>query len=221
MGSLLGNATRVHGGMDRWQRVSIIRATVVARRFIRGHAPSEQWFNLMASTRLPLLCLEHRVSGGLVCSFRSGTLAVHGPSGRRLATPDERGATFDDAWPVFRFSEALWLALNSPFIFEAEGLSPVETGTRLRSRRRLGIDAPAMIGGSAKSVVATFSQEGVLRSIHQRMDTGNSVTTTVPTAYALHNGLLFAHGQCLRVSGLSADTRRPRLHLAFHAVTLD
>lgn len=201
MGSLLGTAVRVHGGMARWQRISLIHGTVVAHRH---HGRTER-FVLQASTRLPLLCLEHQAPGGLISSFRDGLLAVHEPDGRRIAV-DQRargGRLGDDAWDVFGTSGILWLALNAPFAFATDGFSPVADPQSRAGRQRLHIETPASLGGRTRPLLAAFSHRGVLRAIHQRLGGGlPGVATILNSRYALRSGLLVATRQRLRMTGL-------------------
>ncbi|SEN11242.1 hypothetical protein SAMN02800694_2807 [Luteibacter sp. UNCMF331Sha3.1] len=222
MASLLGSALRLHGGMDRWQRVSLIRARLLAHRM----PPAEDvWnlFDLQASTRLPVVCLEHRSPDGLISSYENGSLAFYGHSGQRLATPDlsgTHGRLDDDVRTVFGLSGFIWLALNAPFILATSGFDPqVVEPSGSKRRGRLCVLSPEPLGGRARPLIAAFASSGLLRALHQRADgAGGPETTSVPTEYVLERGLLVArrHRMRLRRSGEQPS----HLNLMIEAITL-
>lgn len=205
MGSLLGTAVRVHGGIDRWQGISLIQATVVAHR---PHGRVER-FALQASTRLPLLCLEHQVPGGLISSFRDGLLVVHEPDGRRIAVDQHARSSQggNDGWDIFGASGVLWLALNAPFVFATGGFVPLAQPLVHAGRQRLHIGPPTSLGGRMRPILAAFTNHGVLRAVHQRLSGGlPGVATVLNSRYALRGGLLVATRQRLRMTGLAHAT---------------
>jgi hypothetical protein len=220
MGSLLAAAVRVHGGMDRWQRISAIRATASVLVGRPGRARAEMQFDLIASTRVPVLCLAQRVSGGLISSFRNGILSVHESDGVSPVTAPPDTDAAHTAWRVFDASEAIWFALNAPFVFAADAFVSADDGEARARVRRVVVHTPPANGIAALSATAIFSAQGVLRAVHLRRS--EPVLTSVSmSAYALQEGLLIARHHRVRMTGAPSGSHASSVNVSFDAVRFD
>jgi hypothetical protein len=221
MNTLLDLAIEAHGGWDRWQRLSKIRAEISAGGAIwplKGHGGRLDFrANAHLDTqRVELSPFKQRpdrsgiyeperttietVEGGVLDSLTSprGSFAGH-----TITTP------WNDLQLVYFQGYALWTYLTTPFLLKRPGfqLREIEPWNEGGERwRRLQVIFPLSIHSHSREQVFYFDARGLLRRHDYSVDImGGTSSAHYSTEHQVFNGIVFPTKR--RVYSKGADNR--------------
>lgn len=217
MGDLLSTAIHAHGGLSRWREISSLEGTVAVRG-VGARTEDPGWvMAVLASTHLPLICLEDLGATGTICSFSHEEMRLYGSQGNlvewasqqetRVGRPRRNTLAVED---IFRSSPALWAALNAPFLFtwpgfvtrEIQGIKNADCG-RLR---RLLVGFPPGLGEDAHAAIVSFDNEGLMRDIRYAAHSGLVLPPACCTMnYVAHDGIVVGSQQCIEMKLPNSD----------------
>jgi hypothetical protein len=178
MNDLLTAALEAHGGMDRWNAFSKLRAEVSIGGAIwhlkqQPDLLTDQVFEI--DTRHQRLTISPFTSPELRSVFVPDRLTLETSQGEVVEARQNPEASFvgqqyDTPWDAFHVayfaSEALWTYLTSPFLytypgFETEEIEPwTENGEEWR---RLKVTFPDDIKSHTKTQITHFGPDGLMR----------------------------------------------------------
>jgi hypothetical protein len=178
MNDLLAFAIKAHGGLERWNAFSSLRAEVSidgAIWYVK-QAPGLLTDKVIEiDTHAERLSIAPFTSPDLRSVFVPGRLVLEDTDGRAVETRENpvnafAGQTLETPWDKFHVayfaSEALWTYLTSPFLytypgFECEEIEPwQENGEEWR---RLKVTFPDNIASHSKIQITHFGPDGLMR----------------------------------------------------------
>jgi len=177
MNSLLKHAIEAHGGLDRWNQLSSLIASVSVTGAIwqiKGKPDTLKDIRLELSLHLERV-VTHFVGQNRRFFFTRSRVAIEDEQGRTLASRDNPrtmfdGQSFESQWDDLQVayfnSYALWTYLTIPFLyahpaFVTEELPPWrEDGEQWRPLRAV---FPSTIASHCQQQVSYFGPDGLLR----------------------------------------------------------
>jgi hypothetical protein len=194
MCDLLWTAVRAHGGLSRWREFSSLEGRVSVRDVALEPGTPARNLSVIASTNLPLICLEDLQPGGRICSFTQDQMRLYDKSGALLTWRNREdmrtGRATDDGLDIediFRSSAALWVTLNSPFLFTWPGFVTREIAggnSDCGPVRRLLVGFPPGLGNDTLIAVVSFDREGLMRNLRYAAEPSPLPS---PVFYARHH----------------------------------
>jgi hypothetical protein len=206
MNELLSLAINAHGGMDRWNKITAIEATLSitgAIWHVKGKPGVLKNIIMTAETRAERVTTVF-VGQDRQSDFTPGRIAIEKTDGTLLEARDNPEASFegqqldtpwDDIHVAYFSGEALWTYLNVPFLlarddFAAEEISPVETGRE--TWRRLKVTFPDTVKSHTREQNFCFGSDGLLRRHDYTVDIlGGATGLNYATDYEAVDGIVF------------------------------
>lgn len=225
MSELLSEAVKAHGGLSRWREISSLEGRVAVRNSqLAAESPVVE-LGLIASTHLPLICLEDLGKGGSVCSFTDEEMRLYRKNGDLLqwrnredlqAGRERRQAL--DVEDVFRSSPALWIALNAPFVFTWPGFVTREISAAIGQCgpvRRLLVGFPPGLGSDMQVAIVSIDNGGLMRSMRYANEPPDiPVHTLCARRHAVHDGIVVGAQQLIHTKLPRPDGRVDRIALS-------
>ena len=208
MDELLTEAVEAHGGLSRWREISSLEGRIAVS--VAGSTPAAPKVELalMASTHLPLICLEDVRPGGLLCTFGDDEMRLYRKSGELLQWRNRddlqvgrsRGGALE-VEDIFRSSAALWAALNAPFLFTWPGFVTREISASIGDCgpvRRLLVGFPPGLGGDMQVAIVSFDSDGLMRSMRYAAESHGLTPILTATEHAQHDGIVVGKRQFIQ-----------------------
>jgi hypothetical protein len=203
MSELLTSALAAHGGLDRWNKLTSIRARLsVTGALFASKGIAGQLEGIEMEVQLH----EQKVVTYFPAKkrrwvFQTNSIVVEADSGEKLAEYSyPRGsfqgneASWEEVHLAYFDSYALWNYLTSPFLYASPGFEVEELETwqeEGESWRPLKITFPAHIATHTKEQIAFFGQDGLLRRLEYSVDVlGGDKGLNYPSQYRVFNGIM-------------------------------
>ncbi|MFZ6049924.1 hypothetical protein ACFW0H_27835 [Pseudomonas sp. CR3202] len=225
---LLERVLMAHGGLERWNSFSIVRASIVTGGSLWGMKGLTQdstprqmtvWLHEQRSSVMPFGAPNQRTA------YRPDRIAIETTDGQVVAERADPRASFhghgeSTPWdPLHRAyfnGYALWSYLNMPFLFTLPGvvveeLAPWEEGEQ--RWRRLRVHFPVTVATHCPVQDFYFGEDFLLRRHDYRVD----VSGGLPAAQYVHD---YIEAEGLRMPGKRRAYRRDANNRAIEAQLL-
>lgn len=177
MPGLLELALEAHGGVDRWERVSHIRARLDSG----GLALASKWkpralrgLEAAVSTKTPRTVLEGFPRAGMRGVFQPDSSRLESAGGEVVAVRHHPRSAFrglrhalwwDDLDVLYFAGYALWNYLTTPFLLSRPGVETRELEPADGRWRRLEVRFPPEVPTHSRTQVFHFDEAGLLRRL--------------------------------------------------------
>jgi hypothetical protein len=221
MNELLQVAVDAHGGLERWNQLKTVKASVSITGAIwqvKGKPDVLKDVSIEAELHNQRLTTQYNGQGKRTV-FEPNRIAIRTESGRLVDSRDDPRAAFrghtrqtpwDDMHVAYFSSYALWNYLTIPFLytypgFMAEELAPWEENGE--QWRPLKVIVPDSIASHSREQVAYFGPDGLLRRHDYTVDVmGGAPGSNYATAYRNVGGIVVPTKR--RVYALDANKRK-------------
>jgi hypothetical protein len=174
---LLDLAVKAHGGLDRWNKVKVIKVAASitgAIWYVKGKGDFLKNVVLTASTRKQHLTLDFPGQNKratfdpnrIVIETLDGTLIEARDNPEKSFKGQQRETPWDDIQVVYFVGEALWTYLNTPFLYTHDGFTSQEIPSiqvEGETWRRLKVIFPASVKSHTREQISCFGPDGLLR----------------------------------------------------------
>jgi hypothetical protein len=203
MSELLKSALAAHGGLDRWDKLRSIRATLsVSGALFASKGRAGQLGGIEIEAQLHEQKVVTYIAGEKRrWVFQPNSIVVEADSGEKLAKHFyPRGsfqgneAFWEEVHLAYFNSYAVWNYLTSPFLYASPGFSVEELETWREQGecwRPLKIKFPAHVVTHTKEQIAFFGGDGLLRRLEYSVDVlGGAKGLNYASDYRDFNGIL-------------------------------
>jgi hypothetical protein len=190
MNDLLDSAIVAHGGLDRWNQVTVITVTASitgALWHVNGKVDALKNVRFEADTKRQLLTMDY-VGQDKQSVFEPSRVVIQRRDGAVIDARDEPERSFDghqletpwdDIHLAYFSGEALWTYLNMPFLytwpgFTTEEIAPIAVDGE--TWRRLKVTFPEHIKSHTREQISCFGPDGLLRRHDFTIDIIGGVT---------------------------------------------
>jgi hypothetical protein len=202
---LLDLAVKVHGGLDRWNKVKAIKvgASITgAIWFVKGKGDALKNVVLTAETRNERVTVDFPGQdkravfepNRIVIEKVDGTLITACNNPEKSFEGQQRETLWDDIQVAYFVGEALWTYLNTPFLYTHDGFTTQEISSIQVERetwRRLKITFPDNVKSHSKEQISCFGPDGLLRRHDYTVDIlGGATGLNYASAYRDVGGII-------------------------------
>jgi hypothetical protein len=206
MNELLNLAINAHGGLDRWDKITAIEATLSitgAIWHVKGKPDVLKDIIMTAETGTERVTTVFAgqdkrsifTPGRIVIEKTNGTLLEARDDPEDSFAGQELNTPWDDIHVAYFSGEALWTYLNTPFAcarddFGTEEISPVEAGRE--TWRRLRVTFPDTVKSHTRKQIFCFGPDGLLRRQDYTVDIlGGATGLNYASDYEAVDGIVF------------------------------
>lgn len=207
MNELLELAVKAHGGLERWENISKVRARVSgggALWHLKGNPGLLDDYTLTASTKEQHMVFDRFAAVDRRSIYTPDRVVVeNSTTGEILQERNHPRAAFeghvletpwDDLHLAYFASYAMWTYMTQPFLytypgFTTEELSPWQENGE--TWRRLKVTFPEYIASHSREQISYFGEDGLLRRHDYTVDiSGRSPGANYASDYREFNGII-------------------------------
>jgi hypothetical protein len=204
MNELLELAVNAHGGLDRWNQLKSVRASLSIAGTIfhlKGKADALKDVIIEAPLHKQTLVMHYRDQQRRT-TFEPGLIISETNGGQLLERRENPRASFeghvfetpwDDVHLAYFVSEALWTYLTTPFLYTYPGFVTEELAPWEENRevwRPLKVTFPDSVPSHTREQVSYFGKDGLLRRHEFTIDIlGGAPGLYYPSNYQTFDGI--------------------------------
>jgi len=177
MNDLFKLAVDAHGGLDRWNKVKVIKVEASITGgiwYVKGKPDFLKNVVLTAETQKEYLSVDFPGQdkraifepNRIVIERVDGTLIEARDNPAKSFEGQQRETPWDDIHVAYFVGEALWTYLNTPFLYTHEGFSTEEMPSiqvEGETWRRLKVTFPDNVKSHTREQISCFGPDGLLR----------------------------------------------------------